>query len=112
MYMQVGHAGQDQPIAVIQDRQRGIPLRQRIEYARDAAILNDGAGIFLADQLVHAAAVAEISLYNIIVHVLCAPFRRALSWPVQKYHIIMARRISTYVLGRSSRNPPPAFLQI
>ena len=39
MDMQIGHARQDQLLAIIQHRQLRILFRQRPEYARNAAVL-------------------------------------------------------------------------
>ena len=66
--MQVGHARQDQTAAVIEHRQRGIALRQRLKDAGDAALLHNDAALFQTDDLVHAPAEADISLYYISVH--------------------------------------------
>ena len=68
MDMQIGHARQDQLLAIIQHRQLRVSLRQRPEDARDAAVFDDNITVLHADQLVHAAAEAEISLYNKCPH--------------------------------------------
>ena len=66
--MQIRHARQDQPVAVVQNRQLRIALRQRTEGACDAAVLYNDIALLHQDQLVHAAAEAEISLYNKCLH--------------------------------------------
>ena len=75
MDMQIGHARQNQPVFIIQDRQLRILFRQRPEDACGAAVFDDNITVLHADQLVHAAAEAEISLYNKRLHnfvLLCA----------------------------------------
>ena len=66
--MQIGHARQDQPVAVVQNRQLRPALRKRPEDARNVAVLNDNITVLHTNQLVHAAAEAEISLYNKCPH--------------------------------------------
>ena len=122
--MQVGHTGQDQPMAVIEHRQRGIARRQRLKDAGDAPLLHNDAALFQTDDLVHAPAEADISLYYISVHcpvLLCfqrfsaraAQTQTAVRrLPIPEYHIIISCRNSTYVLGRSSRNQPAAIGQL
>ena len=66
---------QNQPVFIIQDRQLRVSLRQRPEDACGAAVFDDNITVLHADQLVHAAAEAEISLYNKRLHnfvLLCA----------------------------------------
>ena len=120
--MQVGHTGQDQPMAVIEHRQRGIA--RRLKDAGDAPLLHNDAALFQTDDLVHAPAEADISLYYISIHcsvLLCsqrfsaraAQMQTAVRrLPIPEYHIIISCRNSTYVLGRSSRNQPAAIGQL
>ncbi len=75
MDMQIGHARQDQLLAIIQHRQLRVLFRQRPEYARDAAVFYDKITVLHVDQFVHAAAETEISLYDKRLHnfvLLCA----------------------------------------
>mgnify|MGYP000062790640 FL=1 len=55
-------------MAVIEHRQRGIARRQRLKDAGDAPLLHNDAALFQTDDLVHAPAEADISLYYISVH--------------------------------------------
>ena len=122
--MQVGHTGQDQPVAVIEHRQRGIARRQRLKDAGDAAVFHNDAALLQTDDLIHAPAEAEIAFYYISIHcsvLLCfqrfsaraAQTQTAVRrLPIPEYHIIISCRNSTYVLGRSSRNQPAAIGQL
>ena len=66
--MQVGHAGDDQPITVVADRQLAVAQRQLGENALAAAVLHDDIAVLSDGDLVGIFALADMSLDHKCVH--------------------------------------------
>ena len=69
MDMQVGDAGDDQPVAVIHQRQRGKTLRERLKHAGTAAVNADKPAVRYNADMVGIFAVTEVPAKDIVLHV-------------------------------------------